>query len=114
LKSGPPKETAVGEHTPEKRWSIDHEGDELLLIDEAHGFAIAAMRGSPEECAENAVLAASAPSLLAALRALSDMYTHAWDRTDGALVMSGSSVPKFEAVHEAARSAIQAATGAKT
>lgn len=44
--------------------------------------------------------------LRAALKDLSDMYTHAWDRADGDLVMMGASVPRFEKVHSAARIAL--------
>lgn len=41
-----------------------------------------------------------------ALAGLSDMYAHAWDRADGALVMMPESVKRFEAAHEKARAAL--------
>jgi hypothetical protein len=44
--------------------------------------------------------------LRAALRALSDMYARTWDRTDGALIMMGDGVEKFERAHELARRAL--------
>jgi hypothetical protein len=59
----------------------------------------------------NARLIASAPDLLAALEALSNMYVHAWDRVDGGLTMFGPSVPLFEKVHFAAQVAVAKAKG---
>jgi hypothetical protein len=38
--------------------------------------------------------------LYAAAVELSAMYGHAWDRVDGALIMMGGSVPRFEKAHE--------------
>lgn len=35
----------------------------------------------------------------AASKELSNMYTHAWDRVDGAVFMAGESVPRFERAH---------------
>lgn len=43
---------------------------------------------------------------LAALRQVDELYSHAWDRTDGGLSMFGSSVPKFETAHKAVREAL--------
>ena len=59
----------------------------------------------------NASLIAAAPELLEALAAISEMYSHAWDREDGALVMMGSTVQYFERCHEQARAAIKKARG---
>lgn len=42
----------------------------------------------------------------AALKGLSDMYSHAWDSVDGNLLMIGDSIPRFEAAHEAAMQAL--------
>lgn len=41
-----------------------------------------------------------------ALREISLMYAHAWDRTDGALFMMPASIPRFEAAHEKVVAAI--------
>ena len=54
----------------------------------------------------NGRLIAAAPDLLSALEELSSMYGHAWDRVDGALVMMGSSIERFENAHEKARAAL--------
>ena len=41
--------------------------------------------------------------LRAALKGLSDLYSYAWDRVDGGLMMMPEGgVPKFEAAHKAA------------
>jgi hypothetical protein len=45
-----------------------------------------------------------AQTLREALQALSHMYSYAWDRTDGALVMFD--IERFEAAHEKARTAL--------
>lgn len=42
----------------------------------------------------------------AALKALSAMYAHTWDRVDGVLVMLQGSVERFEDAHSAAREAL--------
>lgn len=55
-------------------------------------------------------LKATNRELLAALRELSAMYTHAWDLVDGGLTMLSGSVDRFEAAHENARAAISRAT----
>ena len=44
--------------------------------------------------------------LKTALKGLSAMYTRAWDRVDGGLVMLPPSIPEFEAAHAAARVAL--------
>lgn len=41
-----------------------------------------------------------------ALTELSEMYTHAWDLTDGGLIMMGPSVARFETAHANARRAL--------
>ena len=56
-------------------------------------------------------LIAAAPELLVACKALSDLYTHAWDVTTGGLFMNSASVEKFEAAHAQAVDAIAKATG---
>lgn len=47
-----------------------------------------------------------AKQIIATLRQVDDLYSHAWDRADGGLSMFGSSVPKFEAAHTAVREAL--------
>lgn len=47
-------------------------------------------------------------ALEAALRGLSKMYSDAWDRVDGALVMMGSSVGEFEEAHRIAEETLAA------
>ncbi len=42
----------------------------------------------------------------AALKVIHNMYQHAWDLTDGGLMMMGASVPKFGAAHKAVRDAL--------
>ena len=44
--------------------------------------------------------------LVRALEELSAMYGHSWDRSDGALMMMGSSIPRFEAAHDKARAVL--------
>jgi hypothetical protein len=44
--------------------------------------------------------------LEAALRGLSDMYSHAWDLVAGGLVMQPPSIPRFEEAHRVARIAL--------
>lgn len=44
--------------------------------------------------------------LRAALKDLTDMYTHAWDLVDGGLIMLPPSIPRFEAAHNAAMLAL--------
>ena len=44
--------------------------------------------------------------LIEAAKAVSDMYTHAWDLTDGGLLMMASSVPRFEERHAALTAAL--------
>lgn len=44
--------------------------------------------------------------LIEAAKAISDMYTHAWDLTDGGLLMMASSVPRFEERHAALTAAL--------
>ena len=46
-----------------------------------------------------------------ALEELSEMYTHAWDLTNGGLTMLGGSMDRFERAHENARAALAAAEG---
>lgn len=41
-----------------------------------------------------------------ALKKLSDMYASTWDRVDGALMMMGDGIERFEAAHQASRDAI--------
>lgn len=79
---------------------VEH-GEESFLVAYATGMNAEA----------NARLIASAPDLLAALEALSNMYVHAWDRVDGGLTMFGASVPLFEKVHLAAQVAVAKAKG---
>ena len=68
---------------------------------------------SRERWTADAHLIAAAPELLAALRAMEAMYTHAWDRTDGGLLMMPGSVERFDAACEKARATIAKATGAQ-
>lgn len=56
-------------------------------------------------------LIAAAPDLLAACKALFEMYSHAWDRADGSLVMLPPSIPRFEEAHEMAAVAIAKTKG---
>lgn len=49
-----------------------------------------------------------------ALMELSAMYTHAWDLVEGGLVMTQSSMPRFENAHAAAVAALALAEKAKT
>jgi hypothetical protein len=56
-------------------------------------------------------LIAAAPELLVACKALSDLYTHAWDVTTGGMFMNSDGVEKFEAAHAQAVDAIAKATG---
>lgn len=45
--------------------------------------------------------------VVSALRDLAAMYSHAWDREDGALIMMGSSVQYFERCHAKAQRALE-------
>jgi hypothetical protein len=61
--------------------------------------------------AKDALTAAGVPQMLAcveALRGLSAMYAATWDSVDGSLFMDGSTVDRFEEVHETAGNAIRA------
>lgn len=50
--------------------------------------------------------AAEIARLRSALEGLSNMYSYAWDLADGGLMMMPDSIPKFEAAHAAARTAL--------
>jgi len=48
------------------------------------------------------VRGAEVDGLRSALKGLSDMYTWAWDKVDGGLMMSSSGVERFEKAHQRA------------
>lgn len=58
-----------------------------------------------------AQLFAAAPELYESLKELSALYAHAWDRTDGSLVMMNDSIERFERAHEKAAAALAKADG---
>lgn len=66
---------------------------------------------APETAAANAVMIAAIPEMLAALRGLSKMYSHAWDSVDGNLVMLGPSIERFEKAHHEAQKVLCAIDG---
>lgn len=56
--------------------------------------------------ADIVAIAKQRDELLKALKGLADLYAQTWDRSDGALVMLGSSVERFEKAHAEASAAI--------
>lgn len=70
-----------------------------LLADLVEIIRISVEAGKSDAADEVASLRAQLAEALAALKGLSDLYGHAWDRVDGALVMMGDSVDRFEKAH---------------
>ncbi|WLW64266.1 hypothetical protein RA224_12815 [Achromobacter aegrifaciens] len=58
------------------------------------------------EAVRDAGTAASAPQLVAAAKAMTKLYPHVWDRTDGSLIVFPENVAKFDAAFDALRVAL--------
>ncbi len=96
-------ERAAAAHTPGP-WEV---GYALWSED---GNVMYELIGVKTASALDARLIAAAPDLLAALRELSTMYAHTWDKANGDLLMMKNSIPRFEAAHAKAVEAIEKAT----
>jgi hypothetical protein len=69
--------------------------------------------GDPEGRLMQDSLVARVKELMAALKEMEAMYTHAWDRVDGGLTMMKSSVERFDAACGRAHELLKSVTAEK-
>ena len=72
------------------------------------GRAVEPLFAAPQasEAVRDAGIAVSAQQLVAAAKAMTKLYPHVWDRTDGSLVVFPENVAKFDAAFDALRVAL--------
>lgn len=85
------------------RDAYKHDATALMLINKS---ALESLDKLSVVEVERDALAAEGQRLREALQGLSDMYTHAWDTTEGGLHMMAPSVERFDKAHAAARIAL--------
>ena len=109
------QQTPWGWHQKDER--SERNGSIYSMRHPGHAYAVAMQPRYVEsdQWAEDAALIVKAvnerPALVKALKDLSDMYTVAWDRVDGCLVMFGGGLERFEKAHHAAQVALHIAIG---
>lgn len=99
----------MNEYTPGPWVQFADQGKCVAIMPAMRAGDICTFQQSPSDA--DARLMASAPALLQALTELSNMYASTWDRVDGALMMMGNGVERFEKAHHAAEVALHIATG---
>lgn len=97
------------DYTPGPWVQFSDQGKCIAIMPAGREGDICTFKQSPSDA--DARMMMLAPMLLQALTELSNMYASTWDSVDGALVMMGPGVERFEKAHSAAEVAIAAAKG---